>query len=287
MMPQDEIIDRGVSIPDYPRGSILRGFGCSAMLHAVVIIAIVLGLLASPSVRSPNPQRIILVNLVQLAETNTSPASPDKARIPQQRATEQATVSAPAAVPVAWRKSGLCRHLAPPRRRRCQSRLPAADGDSRRWRDSPTNALSARLEQLSRLQQPAPQLPPAPRDQVGSGLSNISVASDGAKPGAEATYRVKDFLRAQVERRWYVELGGLTPDRSKVSIHILLDPDGTVSSAEVVDDASHRNDPAYEAFAASARNAVLLSSPLTLLPGQLTPSPRTSSSTSMRGVSIR
>jgi hypothetical protein len=78
---------------------------------------------------------------------------------------------------------------------------------------------------------------------------------------------VKDFIRAQVERRWNPDRKGVKVGNWMVAIHILLDRDGTVTGADIVDEARYRSDKAYLDFALSARNAVLLSSPLSLPPG--------------------
>ena len=44
----------------------------------------------------------------------------------------------------------------------------------------------------------------------------------------------------------------------------MLEPDGTVSTAEIVDTTRGKTDEVYRSIALSARNAVLLSSPLAL-----------------------
>ena len=55
--------------------------------------------------------------------------------------------------------------------------------------------------------------------------------------------------------------------RREVSIHVVLDADGTVQSATITDPLRYKSDPAYRELALSARNATLLSSPLQLPPG--------------------
>jgi hypothetical protein len=52
-----------------------------------------------------------------------------------------------------------------------------------------------------------------------------------------------------------------------VVIHMVLERDGTVIMAEIVDGGRGKNDDVYRSIALSARNAVLLSSPLTLPAG--------------------
>jgi hypothetical protein len=67
---------------------------------------------------------------------------------------------------------------------------------------APADALATRLEKLAQLRQPPAQLPPSPRQQEGSGASNVNAASANATRGRDASYGVKDYIRSQVERRW-------------------------------------------------------------------------------------
>jgi hypothetical protein len=130
-------------------------------------------------------------------------------------------------------------------------------------RVSPADALAARLKMLAQLRQPLSPMPPNPRLQDGRGESSVTAAS---VPGhaTDATYAVKDFIRAQVERRWNLHGNTAAAKSWTVSIRIALDPDGRVLAAEIVDDPRLRDNDAYRDFALSARNAVLLSSPISL-----------------------
>src|SRR5258708_1185318 len=125
---------------------------------------------------------------------------------------------------------------------------------------APAAALATKLQCLARLRRPAPPLPSNPRPQEGAGPSNVTASSANAAPGSNATYSVKDFLRAQVERHWYWDRRRLAAAGDwAVSIHLLLNRDGTVAKAEIVDDISHGGNPEYHDLALSARNAALLS----------------------------
>ena len=86
-------------------------------------------------------------------------------------------------------------------------------------------------------------------------------------PGQQALYSVRDLIRAQVERRWNFHLASLGEDQFSVPIHVEITETGVVIKAEIVENARSA-DPVYRAIAASARNAVLLASPLALPPGQ-------------------
>jgi hypothetical protein len=65
-----------------------------------------------------------------------------------------------------------------------------------------------------------------------------------------------------VERRWNVDLDALADRNITVSIHVVLTPDGTIKAAEIIDD--QRANAGYHSLALSARNAVILSSPIAL-----------------------
>jgi outer membrane biosynthesis protein TonB len=127
--------------------------------------------------------------------------------------------------------------------------------------------------------QPAPDaLPPTPQDELQSQLDALAklrvqnnagagTAPSSGGPQGAAGYRVEDLIRAQVQRRWNLRLDELGERELIVTIHVVLDPDGTVAKAEVVDTPRTRGDDVYRSIAISARNAVLLSSPLTLPQG--------------------
>ena len=89
---------------------------------------------------------------------------------------------------------------------------------------------------------------------------------DDIVSGRQGPFRVKDYLRAQVERRWNLDLATLGNSDFSVPIHIEMTSAGVVLKAEIVDSA-RTTDPAYREVAVSARNAVLLSSPLSLPTG--------------------
>jgi hypothetical protein len=78
---------------------------------------------------------------------------------------------------------------------------------------------------------------------------------------------VSDFIRAQVERRWGLDLARLGNKTFSVLIRVEMTGAGVVTKAEVVHDARFAADKAYQDIALSARNAVLLSSPFALPSG--------------------
>jgi outer membrane biosynthesis protein TonB len=96
--------------------------------------------------------------------------------------------------------------------------------------------------------------------QGSSGGHGQSGAGSGARGPGSTT--LKDFIRAQIERRWQIDAGA--PDMV-VTLRVVLDADGAVLSAVVVEDPGL--DLGKRSVAMAARNAALLSSPLQFPPG--------------------
>jgi len=206
------------------------GFVVSAALHALALAALIvtLGLAASPT----EDLVVIPADIVQLADAPAGPPEPDKAIIPQQE------VAAPAA------PSEKSNELTPTATR------------------PPPDELEIKLRRLAELRQPLVDQDLAPK---GEGLSHISAMKPDAAPGMDAA--IKDFLRDQIEHHWGLDLAALHGRNFSVLIRVAITRAGVVTGAEVVDRRQSGIDAAYDEAALSARNAALLSSPLTLPPG--------------------
>jgi hypothetical protein len=181
------------------------------------------------------PQKLlpfVPVDLVRLGMETESPPEARKALVPQQRASARQEASSPTDETVGPNKTK------PP----------------------PVDTLAAKLRGLARLRQAQNN----PKIAEGQGVSNID-AANGA-PGERATYSVKDYVRAQVLRRWSLNLVKLAGRSFTISIRVAMKRDGTIVSAAIVE---QTNDPLYRDIALSARNAVVLSSPIALPPGDL------------------
>jgi len=274
------------------------GFLGSLALHAAAALAILFllpRLLATP----PEPAEIVPIDLVTLGARSEAPPADQQAALPQETAKQTAetevtdpvpspaTPPPPQAVAPKARASAAPPPIAsanPEEPTRVPKPGPSAAAKPRPS-PSPADELATKLQSLARLRQPAPPIPPRPGPQEGAGISNMTASSANAAPGSRASYSVQDFLRVQVERHWYWDRRPLRAGDWVVSIHMLLNRDGSVAKAEIVDDPRHGGDPEYHDLALSARNAVLLSSPLNLPPGRydavkditLTLDPRTAS----------
>jgi hypothetical protein len=125
-----------------------------------------------------------------------------------------------------------------------------------------TDTLAQKLQALAQLRQPDTE-PAAPQPTVPD--SELLTTSDNAAPGQLAALR--DFIRDQVERHWSPDLASLGTEEFSIPIRIEMTSTGTVLKADIVD-TSYDLDPVYREVAASARNAVLSASPLSLPAGQ-------------------
>jgi hypothetical protein len=209
----------------------------SALLHGLILFLI---LFFMARIRPP-PQQTIMpfvpVEVVRLGAETAAPPALQKSAVPQQRA---------AHLPVSQSSS---------------PRPPA--GFAPRKTAAPLDDLQAKLRGLAKLRQPDAPLHALDNDQT----ADTDTTSEGAVPGDDATYSLRDYIRAQIERRWSLDLATLGNRKLTIVLRVEITRNGTVIKSEIVDQARFRTDFAFHEIALSARNAVLLSSPFTLPPG--------------------
>ena len=220
----------GRNVGKRPQRNFNAGLVVSVVLHELGLSGLIVGLgLAANPVDIP---LIVPVNIVQLANETVGPKAPDQTSIPQQKA---AAPSSPDAIPV---------DLSPLKR------------------PPPPDDLEVKLRRLAQLREPIvdPHMP-----QQGEGLSRLASTRPDAALGSDATLR--DFLRDQIEHHWGLDLAALHGKDFSVLIRVAITKAGVVTGAEVVNNRKSGVDAAYDEAALSARNAAILSSPLTLPPG--------------------
>ena len=177
------------------------------------------------------PAVIIPLDIVVLADQTTGRQQPDTAIVPM---LEAGALIPPAVPPVGVTPS-----------------------------QKPPDELDIKLHALAELRQPSVDTDLSKKD---LGVARQSAMSEEAEPRSYATYAVRDFIRAQVERRWGLDLRTLGDRNYSVLIRIEMTTTGAVTKAEIAETARFNTDNTYRAIALSARNAVLLSSPF-VLPG--------------------
>jgi len=221
--------------PERRRAAAQSGPGVvgSLLLHGLAALLIVM-FVAKTAPQAPQKLLpFVPVDLVRLGMETESPPEPNKALVPQQRAAVPQKASSP--TPETVSPTGT--------------------------KPAPLDALDAKLRALAKLRQPPSDLKLA----EGEGVSNVD-AANGA-PGNRALYSVKDYVRAQVERRWSVNLTKTAGHDFTVAIRVVMKRDGTIVSAVIMEEARSKADVLYRDIALSARNAVILASPVALPPG--------------------
>jgi len=210
------------------------GLLASGLAHGLVLL-LILFWLHSVSQTSPEKLRTVLVDIVHLGDKTASPPAPQKSQTPQQQA-------------FARRAPGV--HS--PNVGVLPNRKPVPHDD-----------FLNRLNALSKLRAPETDT----QALHGQGESRAESTTNDAEPGNDATYGLRDYIRAQVMRRWNLDLAVSGGRAIIVALHVIMKSDGRISIAEIVDKHRYATDAAYRQIAMSARNAVLLSSPIQLPAG--------------------
>jgi hypothetical protein len=172
---------------------------------------------------------VIPVDVVLLSDQTTGSPPPDTAIAPQK---EVEAASSPEPVPLGMAPS-----------------------------DEHPDDLEQKLRRLANLRQPGLDTRLAKTETTPSPVAPMRTDVVGQ------SYAVSDFIRAQVERRWGLDLATLGDKTFSVLIRVEMTGAGVVTKAEIVRDARFGADKAYQDIARSARNAVLLSSPFALPAG--------------------
>ena len=213
------------------------GYAASFLLHLTALLLVLFVFMKTT--QTPPPSRIVPVDvIIRLAEETTSPLAQQKSLQPVQPAMRS--------------------------QKREQSNPRAPEGTSPTGtKPLPLDNLDAKLHDLSRLRQPKSDVPALDN----SGTTDVSAESPGAASG-EAAYSIRDFVRATVERKWNLDFGKLGRRQYTIPLHIVMRRDGNIVNVEIVDRARYASDAVYRSISLSARNAVLLASPISLPPGE-------------------
>jgi hypothetical protein len=127
---------------------------------------------------------------------------------------------------------------------------------------APIDELQMQLKALSKLKQPNTDT----RVLGEAGQSDIAQDGNDDESGGQGPYHTRDIIRAQVLRRWSLDMTRLGNRNFDILIRVLLKRDGTVIEADIVDTQRFKTDSTFRWIALSAKNAIILSSPLTLPP---------------------
>jgi len=203
----------------------------SLLLHGFAFLLILFLIIRHTAQDTQKQPPFVPVDVVQWGEQTTAPPSPEHAPVPQQKA-----MLGPASAP-----------------------KPEAAAPNK-TRVAP-DELQVKLRNLAKLQQPDSDL------KIENGASDEVATSNGAAPGAVTAYSVRDYIRAQILRRWVFDFSTLGNRNVSIPLHVALTGKGAVISAEILNRQRYITDRIYRDVALSARNAVLLSAPFKLPEG--------------------
>lgn len=123
----------------------------------------------------------------------------------------------------------------------------------------PSDPLTAQLQALAQARTPDRPLPHA--DASGS------PDAGGSDDSGEGHYALKDYIRAQILRRWLPDLSIPGARNLPVAVRVRLLQNGVIDDVTILDQSRFFTDKPFRNMALSARDAALLASPITLPPG--------------------
>jgi hypothetical protein len=115
------------------------------------------------------------------------------------------------------------------------------------------NAASQSSLKKLPMQQTSPSPVAPPQEQV---VASVRPLSQPRGPlGGQLMGSELDMVRHQIARCWNVPAGARDAKDLVIKIKVIVDPDGTVRQATIVDQSRLGSDPSYRAAAESARRA--------------------------------
>jgi outer membrane biosynthesis protein TonB len=130
---------------------------------------------------------------------------------------------------------------------------PRPEGVSPKGTEQPEDELTAKLRALAQLKSTDTALPNA----------DVSTMPGGGTGGdGEGNYALKDFIRAQILRRWLPDLSISGARNMPVALRIRLLKTGIIDDVTILDEARMHTDKVFRDMALSARDAALLASPI-------------------------
>jgi hypothetical protein len=240
------------------------GIAGSAALH--ILAALLLIIIVPWSIQPPPEEEMVVpVDLVQLSDVTRPPEGLEKAGQPQQTAPEAAKPDTSEPQPTSHIAASSPK-TTPPTNPTSNKKPPTADD---------INTLLALVEKSHQPVTPESSARPRNAQRATNGTTtglDLTLGQQGifakSVPGPQGTIGVRDFIRAQIERRWEFNVHTPGANDAVVSIHILLAADGSVERADIVDQQRYTSDVLFREIADSAHRAVLLSAPLQIPAGQ-------------------
>ncbi len=131
---------------------------------------------------------------------------------------------------------------------------PVPEGVSPTGKKDLEDELTARLRAMAQLKTP---------DSTLANADNTVLPGSGGGDGSDdGNYALKDFIRAQILRRWLPDLSIPGARDMPVLVRVRLLRSGVIDDVMIVDQQRFHLDKAFRNMALSARDAALLASPI-------------------------
>jgi outer membrane biosynthesis protein TonB len=243
----------------------------SAILHVVVLV---LATVSFPWLKRdldiPQPISVELVTIDKIAQTDKQAVRPE-AKVPEKK--EEKKIDKPPPAPTnksetpkppvikpekevkkeeIKKEEKVIDELAQPEKK--EQKKP--DKKEVKKPDPPKEPEKDFASVLKNLAEPKPM--PAPPPQPNAIPDKTAMTPQGANLpiGARMTMTEEDALRRQLEGCWNPPIGARDADTLVVEVFMVINPDRTLRSAQIVDTARYSGDPFYRAMADSAMRAV-------------------------------
>lgn len=205
----------------------------SGLVHGLALL-LIFAFLKTATHTSHEQLKTVFIDIIHLGTETSAPPAPQKSPVPQSQAFARRAPTAHSP-PVGVKPT----------------KTPTKDD------------FQNRLNALSKLRAPETST----RALAGPGDMDTQENTTNDAQAGDADYSLRDYVRAQVMRRWNLDLDVLGSRRIIVALHVTMKANGTIAVAEIVDKHRYATDAIYRQIAMSARNAVILSSPISLPPG--------------------
>ena len=125
-------------------------------------------------------------------------------------------------------------------------------------------ALKSLLASVSKIEE---SIKDRPQEETKTDDANQGViGGSGGFLNRDLTISDKDALAAMIRRCWNFDAGAKGIENMVIEIRAFLNQDGSVRNVEIIDISRYNNDSFFRSIAESARRAVFICSPFTMLP---------------------
>lgn len=240
---------KDTSISDMPN----KGFVLSVILHASIVAAAWIGMPFLKS-RMPTETPPLIVDLVPIEEITSAPPPPSKEEAPTAPvAPPEPPAPVQAAAPPTDAMPPPPKEEVPPKEPEKKVEQPKVKPTAKPTPPPDKKRDVAMLQDLLKdMQKKAP--PPAPQAKSANATPSNNIAPNITD---RASMTELDAIRRHIEGCWRIDPGTEGMDNMSAEVQVMINPDGSVRDAKILDMARYFADPAFRRFATSARTAIL------------------------------